>query len=235
MADKVAVVNTSRTSPLTVRLSISDGLTSPQGGGLAFNDTRTQRQIGRWVRLSVTTVTVPRYSITFVPMTVSLPSSVPPGQYEGAVNVTNVQATTISSGKAKFGVYLNRRCMVLLRVSGPPTVGLKVTHVGVARAAARTVLGLQLQNTGTVLDYPVATVLTVVGHGRTYTLHPGVGLVTGGTSTALAVPLDRAIAPGRYQVRVQLTYLVRPSPSESAQSYTLRWQGTVSVPQGKGH
>lgn len=228
-ADTVAVVNPSRTTALTVRLSVSDALTAPWGGGINF-DTAKQRQIGRWLHLSSAMVTVAPYHIAFVPVTVNVPASVRPGEYAGVINATSVQAATIQSGHLHWHVYFNRQAMVWLRVTGRAAAGLSVRKVTLTGAPAHAVLGLTFQNTGTVIDYPIATLLTIRGRTRTSTMRLSLGTVLGGGATALMVALNQAAPTGRDQVRIQVTYMATPAPGAPARRLKTEWSGIVAVP-----
>ena len=230
--DTVAVVNPSRATPLTVRLSVSDALTAPRGGGIIYNTAPVRHQIGRWLHLSTSTVTVAPYHITFVPVTLNLPASIRPGEYLGVINATNLHAATIRSGQLHWHVYFNRQALVQLRVTGRADAGLRVRTVRLTGAPSHAVLGLTLQNTGTVIDYPIATLLTIRGRTRTSTMRLLLGTVLGGDATALSVALDHAAPSGRDQVRVQVTYLASPVPGTRARRLQTEWNGTVVVPPG---
>ena len=116
MTATLAIVNASRTAAVTIRLHASDAY--QQGGGVVFNDSSHQRQIGQWIHLGASTVTVPRYHITYVPLTIELPPSVPTGVYEGALNATDVHPLTVGTGGASFHLLINKRRLVFLRVVG---------------------------------------------------------------------------------------------------------------------
>jgi hypothetical protein len=228
------VVNPSKTSPLTLRLSVSDAGTQPQGGGLTFSDVHKQRQIGRWMHIRLATVTVAPYHIVCVPVTLHLPASVPPGEYEGAVNAINTRSTTLRSNQLSAHVYFNRQVLVVLRVSGRAAAGLQIRRVGVAAQGTHVVLHFLLRNTGTLIAYPVATVLSFAGTARTYTVRTGVGLIMGGEATAVPLALERVIPAGTYRVRIQIIYLANPVAGGPPRSLTSTWQGAVRVPNDAG-
>ena len=234
LADSVMVVNPSKTSPLTIRLSVSDAVTQLQGGGISFNDVHRQHQIGRWMHISRATVTVAPYHIRCVPVTLHLPSTARPGEYEGAVNAINAGFTTLRSRRMRARVYVNRQILVVLRVTGRATSGLKITRVSVAALEHHVVLRFVLKSTGTLIVYPVATVLTLTGRGRTYALRTVVGTIMGGDSTAVPLALDGVVPAGRYRVRIQISYQTKPVAGGPPRSLQSTWRGALLVPKGSG-
>src|ERR671936_202741 len=97
--DVVAVFNPSRTAPLTVRWSASDARTPSQGAGIVVSDAGPQREIGTWIHIATQTVTVAPNHVTFVPIRLSIPSSVRPGEYQGAISAVDLHPATISQGR----------------------------------------------------------------------------------------------------------------------------------------
>lgn len=227
--DAVLVVNPSKTRPLTVKLNVTDAVTPPQNGGLAFNDTQHQHALGLWIQLAVSSVTVPPYSMTRVPITLHVPASVQPGEYEGSINATDTQPMTVQSGKYKVGVYLDRRCLVDLRVVGVAPIGLAIPQVGMTRLHGASALRFVLQNTGTVIDYPTAVVLTFAGPYKVYTVRYRVGQIVGGASTTVALAVNRSVPPGIYRATIRVTYAAVPAPGSTAQSLQATWSGNLTV------
>jgi hypothetical protein len=230
LTDSVMVVNPSKTDPLTVRLSVSDAVTMPQGGGMTFNDSTSQRQIGRWLQLGSTLVTVPPYHIVYVPIALRLPASIPPGEYEGAINAIDVQSQTVSADKVRLRVYLNRRCLVLLRVAGHAAVGLRVTQADLERRGSQPLLHFTLLDTGTVTAYPTAVTATITDHGKSYIARVASGAILGGDSTAVLSPLTQTLAPGAYDVRISVAYAAHLTNAAAVQHLRTVWSGHLVLP-----
>ena len=228
----LAVVNPSRTEALTVRFNVADVVTPPQGGGMAYDD--SGRMLGRWLRLSVSRVTVQPYHITFVPVTLSVPNSTTPGEFEGAIGATNVQPETVTSGKYKFSLYLNRRCLVLVRVAGAATAGLRVTWVGIKHVGGRTLVAFQVRNTGTLIDYPLSTFATFAGATRVYSLAFRFGMLVANAVTTLVYDISRAVPDGNYQLRIRINYVARTRIDAPLQNLVTEWTGWLGVPSGAG-
>lgn len=227
--DTVMVVNPSRTVPLTVRLSVSDALTLPRGGGMGFADSGTQRRIGRWLQLGSTLVTVPPYHIVTVPLVLRLPSTVSPGEYEGAINATDVQPQAITAAKMQLRYYLNRRCLVLLRVPGHASAGLRVANAGLARRGQQSTLRFTLSDTGTVPAYPTGIVAVISGQGHSYAAHAIAGSILGGDATAVQLAIRGALAPGTYAVRIVVAYAAHLADATDLQQFRTVWSGHVQL------
>jgi hypothetical protein len=226
-ADSLMIVNPSKTSPLTVRLSVSDAITRPQGGGIEFNDSTHQQYIGHWILLGASIVTVPPYHLSYVPITVRVPANARAGQYEGAINAIDVNAQTVTSGNFAARVYLNRRCIVLLRITGTASTGLRVEHATFTAGGAHGLLRLVLHNTGSTLVYPTLISIELHGHGST-TLHAAAGTVTAGDSTLLAYPLPKSLPAGLYGVRITVHYVSTVS-NKTSRTLQATWTGRTVV------
>jgi hypothetical protein len=201
------IVNPSKTSPLTLRLSASDALTLPQGGGMTFNESSAQRTIGRWLHLGATTVTVPPYHILYIPISLHVPASTRPGEYEGAISATDMQSQPVSAAAMHLRIYLNRRCLVLLRVPGHASAGLQVLNAALIVQGHTPLLSFALHNNGTVTDYPVRVTATIGGRGRIYRLQSSAGEILGGDATTVLLPLTQPLTPGVYSVDIHIAYL----------------------------
>ena len=232
--DVVAVLNPSRTAPLTVRWSASDARTPSQGAGIVVSYTGPQREIGTWIHIAAPTVTVAPNHIRFVPMRVSIPGSVRPGEYEGAISAVDLQPETITQGHLHYRISIRRTLAVVLRVLGPASAGLQIMRARLVAPGKHAVLALTLKNTGTVIDHPIATLLTLAGPRTTYTQRPLIGAVTAGASTTIMWAVAGARSPITYRLSIQITYLAHLSNGAAAQPFRVQWTGTVTVPAGVG-
>jgi hypothetical protein len=232
--DVVAVLNPSRTAPLTVRWSTSDARTPSQGAGIVVSDGGPQREIGTWIHITTQTVTVAPNHVTFVPLKVSIPSSVRPGEYQGAINAVDLHPATITQGHLHYRISIRRTLTVVLRVLGPASAGLQIVRARLVAPGKHAVLALTLKNTGTVIDHPSATLMTFTGPRTSYTQRPLIGAVTAGASTSVMFALDRTIPPATYRLSIQITYLAHLSNGAAAQPFRAQWTGTVSMPAGVG-
>lgn len=227
--DYIAVLNPSKTSPIAIKLSVADGVTPAQGAGIGYNST-APREIGRWFHPGSATTTAVPGRITLVPLTISIPRSVRPGEYMGAVVGTSVSAATVTAGKLHYLVHGSKRCMVLLRVTGHATAGLQIVGAGVMATPKSAAFALSLRNTGTVIDHPSAVLLTFVGAHNSYSFHPPIGVITAGDTTTLGWAVGGVLPKGTYKVSVHITYLAQIAAGAPYQQLQAGWNGSAAVP-----
>jgi hypothetical protein len=232
--DSVMIVNPSKTTSLTVKLRVLAAVTSPHNAALTYSG--AARQVGGWIRLAASTVTVPPFSISHVPMFVNLPASVRPGEYQGTVAATDARPAVLPSKSTKgkgvpVHVYLTKQCDILVHVTGHASAGMQIPHVTTAAVSKHAVLNLTLRNTGTLIAYrivPLMTFTTVSGSVRT--LQAPVGAIQGGATTTVMLPVDGKVPPGPYKVTIKVAYLADtrfPGPAQLLQTV---WTGNLNVP-----
>ena len=226
--DWVAVINPSKAAPVGVTLAVADGLTPPRGAGIVYT-TERQSVVGQWVGLSASAVKVPPYYIQLVPLTLHVPASARPGEYQGAIVGTSVQEAFVTQGKMRYAIHGSKRVPVLLRVTGRATAGLRISNAGLIGPSTRAVFTMTLRNTGAVIDYPAATTITLVGTRQTYTLHPAIGAITAGAATTVTLPIGAALAPGTYRLSVDLAYNARIGAGVPSRQAHARWAGAIAV------
>ncbi|MGC0418150.1 WxL protein peptidoglycan domain-containing protein [Embleya sp. AB8] len=121
--DYVAVTNAGDT-PLTVDLYAQDAFTTAAGGFDLLAAGRPPADVGSWIRLKQTRVTVPPRSRSDVPFELAVPDNASPGDHSGGV-----VASVATPGRDAAGnqVLVDRRVgtRVYLRVDGPlrPALG----------------------------------------------------------------------------------------------------------------
>src|SRR5919202_814497 len=196
--DVVAVLNPSRTAPLTVRWSASDARTPSQGAGIVVSYAGPQREIGTWIHIATQTVTVAPNHVTFVPIKVSIPASVRPGEYQGAISAVDLHPTTITQGGLHYRISFRRTLAVVLRVLGPASAGLQIVRARLVAPGKHAVLALTLKNTGTVIDHPIATLMTFTGPHTSYTQRSMIGALTASAPTTVMLAIGRTLPPATY-------------------------------------
>ncbi|WP_331770209.1 DUF916 domain-containing protein (plasmid) [Embleya sp. NBC_00888] len=121
--DYVAVTNAGD-APLTVDLYAQDAFTTAAGGFDLLAAGRPSADVGSWIRLKQTRITVPPRSRSDVPFELSVPDDASPGDHTGGV-VASV--ATPGQDAAGSRVLVDRRVgtRVYLRVDGPlrPALG----------------------------------------------------------------------------------------------------------------
>ena len=228
----VAVLNLSKTNAITVALGSADAFTPPFGGGITFRGSGTQSTIGRWVHISVPIITVAAGQYVLIPLTVQVPSSTPPGEYTGVINTTDQQPIMVQRGRQRLYLRVTDRCSVTVRVSGQARAGLAILHAGLVAPYRQPLLAVTLHNTGTVIDHPVSTTVDFVGIHRSYTVHPRTGAVVASAATTVIWNLKTSIPPGKYAVRIGITFTANTVAGAMPQRLQATWSGTVNI--GKG-
>jgi hypothetical protein len=126
-SDEVAVQNFAH-KPITLQLYSADGYNTSDGGFSVLPAGDKSTQVGAWVGLPSTTVTVPARGVVIVPFTVRVPSTALPGDHEGGIVASLTTIGTRPNGE-QFKVYNRVGDRVLVRVTGPLTAHLSLTNV----------------------------------------------------------------------------------------------------------
>ncbi|MEU1623634.1 DUF916 domain-containing protein [Streptomyces sp. NPDC005722] len=121
VTDALAVVNRSDT---TVKLKVyaSDAFTTPSGGIDLLTADQRPRDVGSWITVKSTTLTLKSQQSATVPFTLTVPRDATPGDHSGGV------VTSLVTGVQGKAVRLDRRLgsRLYLRVTGPLDPALTV-------------------------------------------------------------------------------------------------------------
>lgn len=220
--DAVSVTNIGP-EPLDVDLYVADAIPS-YGGGYGFTARGIAgTDVGRWVTLPVTRLTVPARSTSNVPYTVLIPADAPGGEYVGGIVAepvappaaanagTGVQTVT----RFAMGVYLTVPGGAAGATPGKGTPGgtLEITKVELKHQGSQTCPVVDYHNgTQQVLD-PVGTVEMrggfLGGNQRTVSREKAGGVLPGTTAVGVALPCVRTPV-GKPTLRVILTAPAQP-------------------------
>jgi hypothetical protein len=157
VVDNVAVTNYS-TKPLVLSMYATDAENTMSGDFALLPQTQQPRDIGAWLTLPpyVAHLSVPARHRLIVPFRLAVPPSATPGDHVGGVAVTLTSSVTSPSGQ-RLRLLQSVGARVFLRVSGPLTPRLAVTHLtvhyrGSANPAHRgdAVVSYVVANTGNV-------------------------------------------------------------------------------------
>ncbi len=229
LSDTVAAINVSKTASVRLKVAIDEATTPASGAGITFITTRLT--LARWLRITTTQLTVGPQQYTIIPFQLTVPATVSPGEYAGAITVTNERPVLVKQGKSTSRVFLSNRCDILLRVTGQASAGLAITQAAVAGSSKQPALQLAVKNTGTVIDYPLSTVLTFQGLHKTYRVQARMGPIIGGHASVLAWPIDqRTLPPGTYVTSIQITYAAQKIYGGPPQRMTATWHGSLTIP-----
>jgi hypothetical protein len=130
LRDKVSVSNLSG-EPMTFRLYGADAYNTPRDGGFAVRGADEKNtDVGSWVRLARSSLTVPARTRADIPFTVTVPADASPGDHPGAIVALDTHVDT-TAGDVRVGVRRAVGARIHLRVAGPGLSALSVEHVTV--------------------------------------------------------------------------------------------------------
>jgi hypothetical protein len=155
--DHVAVRNYS-TQPLTLTLHTGDGLNTPSGDFALQPPTAVSRQVGTWIRLprSLLSMAVPPRGFVIVPFAIVIPSNAQPGDHAGGIIATLESFAQSKSGQ-RYRLLQNVGSRVFIRISGALDARLTVEHLKVRYESSlnplkrgRAVVSYVIHNVGNV-------------------------------------------------------------------------------------
>ncbi|MGI5215284.1 WxL protein peptidoglycan domain-containing protein [Plantactinospora sp. CA-290183] len=155
VTDYVAVTNHSA-RPLTLRLYASDAVTTPQGGFDLLPGAQRPVDVGSWVRLTASTLTIPSTSRVDVPFTLTVPDNATPGDHAGGIVATLAATGTDGQGN-QVAVDHRVGVRIYMRVTGELRPALALEDLQVRHRASVNPFGggeivatATIRNTGNV-------------------------------------------------------------------------------------
>jgi len=115
--DYVAVSNYTG-APLTLRVYASDAFNNSDGGFDLLAASKAPTDVGSWVRLGKTVLTLPGQSRTILPFTLAIPANAEPGDHAGGIVASLSTVRTDAKGN-RIRVDLRVGARIYLRVAGP--------------------------------------------------------------------------------------------------------------------
>ncbi|MDI1465853.1 DUF916 domain-containing protein [Catellatospora sp. KI3] len=125
--DQVLVTNYG-TAPLTLNVYASDAFNTAEGGFDLLAAARQPVDVGAWLKLNATAVTIPARGRTVLPFTLTLPANVTPGDHVGGI-VASLTTTQTDAGGNKVAVEQRVGVRVYLRVAGLLRATLSVDYL----------------------------------------------------------------------------------------------------------
>jgi WxL Interacting Protein, peptidoglycan binding domain len=205
--DRVRVVNAGKSAG-TAFLYAVDATTGQTSGAVYRSRQAPKRDVGAWIDLGRSKVTLGAGASALVPFTIRVPATARPGDHLGGIVAENAALTDAKSGGA---LQITIRHLTIdaveVQVPGHVSSGLAVTKVSAGGGHGYQYVYVHLRNTGTVMVKPVGSLLVrdAGGHAvarqtlRLDTLVPG---------TAIDYPVllpGKVLRPGRYTARVVLS------------------------------
>lgn len=225
--DHVAVLNFSD-QRATFLLRGTDAVNTPQGGFAAIPINQRSRDLGTWIALpsSDLTVTLPPRSDLIVPFLVEVPANATPGDHVAVITAT-LESSVISKSGQKLHLLQTVGTRIFLRVSGPLHPMLTVTGLDVHYRGTLDPIG-----TGKAeVTYTIRNTGNVALGGRQTVYIAG---LFGTKSTAPHVPQLQLLLPGssvKQSVQVSGVFPeVRESAHVSVEPLVI--PGSVQPPSG---
>lgn len=206
IADQIRVTNVGNLAG-TVKLYAVDATTGQTSGTVYKNTSAPRRDVGSWIALSQTSLTLAPHESRVVSFRVTVPAGATPGDHVGGIVADNQTLTQHRHGGAiRIKIKHLTVSAVVVRVAGPASAGLRVGHASAVGGHGFQYLHIGLANTGGVMIKPAGTLL--VERGGTTVLKKNLELDTliPHTSISYPVSLATALKPGDYTAVVSLRY-----------------------------
>lgn len=211
--DSIHITNT---SPLrgSIDLYAVDVTTGQMGGTSVLTYSDPKRDVGAWITLSRSRVTLAPGQSQDVPFTLTVPEHVRPGQHGGAIVAEDTQREQHvrqrqNTSAMKIDIQSVVALGVLINLPGPFVERLSATGIRYDEKSMHQRLLLTLKNTGTQLLHPSGSLQLHDDDGQLLQTVPMM-LHTFVPQTAIDYPIDiqhKALIPGkRYTIQLRLTY-----------------------------
>ena len=208
---EVRVTNTGTTAG-HASLYSTDATTGATSGAIYEGRNSKPRDVGAWINLTTTSVTLAPGQSQAIPFTVTLPNNIRSGEHLGgiAMEVTPVTPAT-PSAQQKGKVQINTRIVTVVAVEvilpGTPIQALSATGIQAGGMNNYQTMSLNLHNTGTMMIKPSGTLELFDVHGaHLQTVPLKMDTFLPATSIDYPVYLKQSLGTGRYQAVLTLNY-----------------------------
>jgi hypothetical protein len=228
--DSVTVANYTA-DPLTFHLYGADAINTPGGGLSLRRRTDVQSDIGKWITLPYSLLTVPARSYSVVPFAIVPPPHAVPGDHVGGIVAEETQGIKARAGSTPITVVEAVGVRVYGRVVGPlhPSLSLQQVSLSVKSSAAtqfggtvRADVGFIVVNSGNTVLSPRTTVTLSTPFGTAARRTVAVDLLLPGFSVPFAVSFPGVNAYGHLHARVQVV-TPHATESRSATAWVVPW------------
>lgn len=208
--DAVRIVNSSD-SEKTIAVDVVDSEAS-SGGALACKQTvEPKKEVGSWVRLQKTQVTLAAHKTETVPFTLTVPKSASVGEHNGCVVVQDITASPLKTGQN--GVSLSFRSALRMAVTVKGNVYSNISFLSVSRSikGSTEIIHPYVKNDGNVsVDSNIHVSLTnILGH--TVSSASGDYPILAHTTADWNFELKRPFWGGFYKVNASANYPADPT------------------------
>jgi uncharacterized membrane protein len=212
--DSVTITNRTD-STLALELFAADAFNTPEGGYASRPPHEPRRDMGKWMELSRTTMTVPAHQTAEVAFTINPPRDAAPGDHVGSIVAVDTVGTVNRSGSVDVRALDAVGVRVYGRVSGPLAPELTITQLSIKPSGGiRQLVGAPIDaevtykvvNTGNIrLEADaVVEVKGLLGNGKRLDPHSIPELLPRG-SAIVRQEVSGILAAGRLRASVTLT------------------------------
>ncbi|MBV9709755.1 MAG: DUF3324 domain-containing protein [Ktedonobacteraceae bacterium] len=191
----------------------TDATTGETSGAIYLDKTARRQDVGSWITLGRSALTLAPGQSILVPFEVTLPKNVRSGEHLGGIGMEVMplgNRPKIPVGKVN-SVQINTRIVTVIAVEvilpGAPVEELSATGVEAGGENGYQSLQIALHNTGTMMLKPSGTMEVMDGNGvLLQTLPLKLDTFLPMTSINYPVYLKKALGAGNYQAALTLTY-----------------------------
>ncbi len=206
--EDAVVVRNSGAAAGTVRLFAVDAVTGQNTGATFPSDTDPRRDVGNWLQISRTELTLQPDEEQTVAFTVTVPADASVGEHLGGLVALDTVIKQGAPGTLRIDTQTRMVTAVQVNLPGPTIERLTVGGVSVGGPAGKQLLLLDLRNDGNTMVKPVGTLIVSDAAGVTVQALP-FKLDTFVPHTAIPYPVaveKQALGAGQYHAKVDLTY-----------------------------
>ena len=209
LKSSVRVTNTG-TARGSASLYPVDATTGQTSGAVYLNQNDPRKDVGAWLTLGASQVTLNAGQSQVVSFQVTIPSPVRPGQHLGGIVAENLTQSSSPQSNSAIQIKVKNLTIIAVQVNLPGTAVEQLVGTGVQAGGQNGYqqLLLGLNNTGTVMLKPSGTLQVANAQGqvlKTISLK----LDTFLPQTAINYPVaitGQALGPSDYQATLTLTY-----------------------------
>jgi hypothetical protein len=228
--DSVTVANYTA-APLTFHIYGSDAINTAGGGLSLRRRTDVQRDIGKWIELPYSLLTVPANSSKEVPFAIVTPQQATPGDHVGGIVAEQTQGTTSRAGSVPITVIQAVGVRIYGRVVGPlhPGLALREVSLSVNSSAAAQFggsvgahLGFTVVNSGNTVLSPRASVELSTPFGTAAQRRFSLNQLLPGSSVPFALNFPGVNAYGHLRAEIHVT-TAETTATGAATAWALPW------------
>ncbi|MDQ2714439.1 MAG: DUF916 and DUF3324 domain-containing protein [Chloroflexota bacterium] len=202
-------VTNNGTATGTVGLYAVDSATGQTSGTVYLSHDAVQHDVGTWITLGMQHVTLAPGESQVVPMQVTVPATMWPGQHVGGIVAENVVSEK-PSNKGTLHIQVRNLTIIAVQVNLPGSQIEQLTATGIQAGGANNyqTLLVGLDNSGTTMLKPTGSLQITDAYGHLLQ-NQSIKLDTFLPHTTITYPVyvkDHALGAGNYRATLTMTY-----------------------------